>query len=59
MSGHTKQRLARPLRSKIDTGIVVVLDKRIATKPYGQQFLNALPPAKIVHVPCKIQTSRG
>ncbi len=45
-----KQGFGRLIRSKSDTGIVVVLDKRIATKPYGKQFLDALPGGRIVRV---------
>ncbi len=45
-----KQGFGRLIRSKTDTGIVVVLDKRIGTKVYGRQFLEALPPARIVRV---------
>jgi ATP-dependent DNA helicase DinG len=45
-----KQGFGRLIRSKTDTGIVVVLDKRIATKPYGQQFLAALPPCRQIRV---------
>jgi ATP-dependent DNA helicase DinG len=45
-----KQGFGRLIRSKSDTGIVVILDKRIATKPYGQQFLNALPPTKTIRI---------
>jgi ATP-dependent DNA helicase DinG len=45
-----KQGFGRLIRSKTDTGIVVVLDKRIATKPYGKQFLEALPPCNISKV---------
>jgi ATP-dependent DNA helicase DinG len=45
-----KQGFGRLIRSKTDTGIVVVLDKRLVTKPYGKQFLAALPPCKVVKV---------
>jgi ATP-dependent DNA helicase DinG len=45
-----KQGFGRLIRSKTDTGIVVVLDKRITTKPYGQQFLAALPPCRQIRV---------
>ncbi len=45
-----KQGFGRLIRSKTDTGIVVVLDKRIVTKPYGKRFLEALPAVKIVRV---------
>lgn len=38
-----KQGFGRLIRSKTDTGRVVVLDPRIATKRYGRLFLKALP----------------
>ncbi|HEV2693025.1 MAG TPA: helicase C-terminal domain-containing protein [Verrucomicrobiae bacterium] len=45
-----RQGVGRLIRTKTDTGIVVVLDNRILTKQYGQAFLNALPkcPVEIV-----------
>jgi len=43
-----KQGFGRLIRSKSDTGIVVVLDHRIVTRPYGRAFLDALPQTKIV-----------
>ena len=45
-----KQGFGRLIRSKTDTGIVVVLDKRIVTKRYGPQFIEALPGCKVVRV---------
>ena len=39
-----KQGFGRLIRSKTDTGRVVVLDPRILTARYGQRFLDALPP---------------
>lgn len=39
-----KQGFGRLIRSKSDTGNVVILDSRILTQKYGQQFLDALPP---------------
>jgi len=45
-----KQGFGRLIRSKTDTGIVVVLDKRICTKHYGRQFLDALPSCRVVRV---------
>lgn len=42
-----KQGFGRLIRSKTDTGIVVVLDSRIINKPYGQRFLAAIPKCKI------------
>jgi ATP-dependent DNA helicase DinG len=38
-----RQGFGRLIRSKTDTGIVVVLDNRILTKPYGRLFLDSLP----------------
>ena len=45
-----KQGFGRLIRSKTDTGIVVVLDPRISSKPYGKKFLAALPGCKIVRI---------
>jgi ATP-dependent DNA helicase DinG len=42
-----KQGFGRLIRSKTDTGIVVVLDSRIINKPYGREFLSAIPNCKI------------
>jgi ATP-dependent DNA helicase DinG len=45
-----RQGVGRLIRTKSDTGIVVVLDNRILTKQYGQAFLDALPkcPVEVV-----------
>ena len=45
-----RQGVGRLIRTKTDTGIVVVLDNRILTKQYGQAFLDALPkcPVEII-----------
>ena len=43
-----KQGFGRLIRSQTDTGIVVVLDPRIHSKPYGRHFIASLPPAKVV-----------
>lgn len=42
-----KQGFGRLIRSKTDTGIVVVLDSRIIQKRYGQKFLAAIPQCKM------------
>ena len=42
-----KQGFGRLIRTKTDTGIIVVLDSRIVNQPYGRQFLNAVPKCKI------------
>ena len=39
-----KQGFGRLIRSKQDTGRVVVLDNRIVSKSYGRAFIDALPP---------------
>ncbi|MGZ5513398.1 MAG: ATP-dependent DNA helicase, partial [Chthoniobacterales bacterium] len=45
-----RQGVGRLIRTKSDKGIVVILDNRIITKPYGRAFLKALPscPVKII-----------
>lgn len=45
-----RQGVGRLIRTKSDTGIVVVLDNRVLAKKYGQAFLDALPkcPVEIV-----------
>ncbi|MFZ0827094.1 MAG: helicase C-terminal domain-containing protein [Verrucomicrobiia bacterium] len=45
-----RQGVGRLIRTKTDTGIIVVLDNRVLTKQYGQAFLEALPkcPLEIV-----------
>jgi ATP-dependent DNA helicase DinG len=35
--------VGRLIRTKSDSGIVVVLDNRVLTKKYGQAFLSAVP----------------
>ncbi|WP_287156868.1 helicase C-terminal domain-containing protein [Chloroflexus sp.] len=42
-----KQGFGRLIRSREDRGIVVVLDRRLLTKKYGQQFLDSLPPTRV------------
>jgi ATP-dependent DNA helicase DinG len=39
-----KQGVGRLIRSKTDTGSVVILDHRISTSTYGRYFIRALPP---------------
>lgn len=40
-----KQGFGRLIRTKKDRGCVLLLDSRLATRPYGRIFLNSLPPA--------------
>lgn len=53
-----KQGFGRLIRSKQDRGKILVLDKRIVSKPYGRRFITALPelpisqdttPAKLIN----------
>jgi ATP-dependent DNA helicase DinG len=39
-----RQGVGRLIRSQTDVGVVVILDRRIADKPYGKRFLRSLPP---------------
>ena len=48
-----KQGFGRLIRSKTDTGIVVILDSRVVNKPYGQQFLSAIPECRVEIVSTK------
>ena len=43
-----KQGFGRLIRTQTDTGMVVILDPRLRTKPYGRQFLDALPECEVV-----------
>ncbi len=45
-----RQGVGRLIRTKSDSGIIVVLDNRVLTKRYGQAFLDAIPkcPVEIV-----------
>lgn len=38
-----RQGVGRLIRTKADSGIIVILDSRILSKPYGKSFLKALP----------------
>jgi len=45
-----RQGVGRLIRTKSDRGIIVILDKRIVTRPYGRAFMQALPkcPVEII-----------
>ena len=43
-----KQGFGRLIRSGRDTGMVVILDPRVRTKPYGRMFLDSLPSCRQV-----------
>lgn len=42
-----RQGIGRLIRTKTDKGIVVILDPRVVSKPYGKQFLAALPKCNV------------
>ena len=48
-----KQGFGRLIRTQKDKGIVVILDPRILSKPYGRRFLAVLPscPVETVDMP--------
>jgi len=43
-----RQGFGRLIRSHDDAGIVVIADSRLVRKPYGEVFLNSLPPARLM-----------
>jgi len=43
-----KQGFGRLIRNRTDHGAVLILDKRVVEKFYGQAFLNSLPPCRVV-----------
>jgi ATP-dependent DNA helicase DinG len=46
-----RQGFGRLIRTQHDTGIVVLLDPRVHTKPYGRMFLESLPPCEVRQEP--------
>jgi DNA polymerase-3 subunit epsilon/ATP-dependent DNA helicase DinG len=44
---HFRQGFGRLIRSKTDQGVVVIMDKRVLTKRYGESILDSLPEATI------------
>lgn len=43
-----KQGFGRLIRTQEDRGMVVILDPRVRSKPYGRRFLSALPDCEII-----------
>ena len=50
-----RQGFGRLIRSSADRGVVALLDGRLRTRPYGQRFLEALPPAPVVSALAAVQ----
>jgi DNA polymerase-3 subunit epsilon/ATP-dependent DNA helicase DinG len=48
-----RQGFGRLIRSAADRGVVVVLDRRVLTKAYGRQFLDALPDCPVHRAPVR------
>jgi DNA polymerase-3 subunit epsilon/ATP-dependent DNA helicase DinG len=46
-----KQGFGRLIRSRTDRGAVIVLDRRLVTRVYGQVFLRSLPPCSVKQGP--------
>ncbi len=53
-----RQGFGRLIRTATDSGMVVILDPRVHTKPYGKQFLQALPKCNVTYKSAK-QILRG
>ncbi len=45
------QGFGRLIRTRTDRGAVVVLDRRLVTRAYGRDFLDSLPPARVLVAP--------
>lgn len=52
-----RQGFGRLIRTKSDKGVVVVLDRRITSKPYGASFLNSIPPCTVTR--CSLREMAG
>ena len=46
-----RQGFGRLIRTSLDRGIVVLLDPRVLSKPYGRMFLESLPDCEVVKEP--------
>ncbi len=46
-----RQGFGRLIRSSTDRGVVVILDRRVQSKSYGQLFLDSLPPCTVQRAP--------
>lgn len=46
-----RQGFGRLVRTKTDTGTIVVMDPRVLSKPYGRVFLDSLPPCPVTVIP--------
>jgi ATP-dependent DNA helicase DinG len=44
-----KQGFGRLIRKKTDKGVVSILDSRMRRRGYGKQFIESLPPCRVVN----------
>ncbi|MGC8838290.1 MAG: helicase C-terminal domain-containing protein [Anaerolineae bacterium] len=49
-----RQGFGRLIRSRMDRGVVVILDRRVLTKTYGQEFLASLPDCTVLQRPASL-----
>lgn len=42
-----RQAVGRLIRARADRGVIVIFDKRLITRPYGELFLESLPPMRL------------
>lgn len=54
-----RQGFGRLIRTATDEGMVVVLDPRLATKPYGRQFIEPLPDVPVHYVSSVPKSASG
>lgn len=55
-----KQGFGRLIRTRTDTGLVAILDRRLLTRSYGRQIVEALPPARIIErLPASLEVEFG
>jgi ATP-dependent DNA helicase DinG len=47
-----RQGFGRLIRTQRDQGMVVILDPRVRTRPYGRVFLDSLPDCQVIHEHC-------
>ena len=48
-----RQGFGRLIRTKLDRGVAVILDRRVVSRRYGKSFISALPP--VGFKPCDLR----
>jgi len=49
-----KQGFGRLIRTSTDKGVFIILDRRVETKSYGKEFIQALPPISVQKLPLQV-----